>query len=205
MRNRAIFASGAPSAKRESGQKEGTHDQRTRANRPAGPEPRKPATSGHPKRQAADHLSSRFPSSLSKICLDFALFGLRKSRENTNDHQIKICFCPFLPCLDENLPRWKAGRRTQRASGRQEDSGRQGTNKSPCAIWRAYEKGTPPLLTERQVPSTLIIFRTKKVEKSSPWQDWKKFVGKCFGGKGKPPILWKGGEGVLKYERLVQR
>ena len=30
----------------------------------------------------------------------------------------------------------------------------------------------------------------------------KKFVGKCFGGKGKPPILWRGGE-VLKYERLV--
>ena len=76
-------------------------------------------------------------------------------------------------------------------------------------IWRAYKKGHPPLFAERQVPSTLIIFRTKKVEKSSPWSDWKKFrkkfVGKCFGGKGKPPILWKGGEGVLKYERLVQR
>ena len=27
---------------------------------------------------------------------------------------------------------------------------------------------TPPLFGERQVPSTLIIFRTKKVEKSSP-------------------------------------
>ncbi len=30
----------------------------------------------------------------------------------------------------------------------------------------------------------------------------KKFVGKCFGRKGKPPILMKGGE-VLKYERLI--
>ena len=46
-----------------------------------------------------------------------------------------------------------------------------------------------------------IIFRAIKIEKSSPTIGWKKFrkkfAGKCFGGKGKPPILWKGGE-VLK-------
>ena len=52
-------------------------------------------------------------------------------------------------------------------------------------------------------------FSLQKSRKKSPWSDWKKFgkqfAGKCFGGKGKPPILWKGGEGVLKYERLVQR
>ena len=50
------------------------------------------------------------------------------------------------------------------------------------------------------------IFRTENIEKSQPALGWKKFrkkfAGKCFGGKGKPPILRRGGE-VLKYERLV--
>ena len=51
-----------------------------------------------------------------------------------------------------------------------------------------------------------IIFRTENTAKSQPALGWKKFrkkfAGKCFVGKGKPPILRRGGE-VLKYERLV--
>ena len=81
---------------------------------------------------------------------------------------------------------------------------------------------TPPPFAERQAPSTPIIFRTKNTEKSHLERATifrtkntaksqptlgrkkfrKKFAGKCFGGKGKPPILWRGGE-VLKYERLI--
>ena len=75
-------------------------------------------------------------------------------------------------------------------------------------IWRAYEKGTPPPFAERQVPSTLIIFRNKNTEKSHLG-----LIGKNFGknlwenvsGKEKAPNLVERGRGVLKYERLVQR
>ena len=42
-------------------------------------------------------------------------------------------------------------------------------------------------------------FALARLEKIS-----EKICGKMFRGKGKPPILWEGGE-VLKYERLVQR
>ena len=74
------------------------------------------------------------------------------------------------------------------------------------------KEGHPPLFAERQVPSTLIIFRTKKVEKSSPQENiifrtknteksqlafgWKKFrkifAGKCFGGSESPQSWGKG-------------
>ena len=75
------------------------------------------------------------------------------------------------------------------------------------AMWRAYEKGHPPQLGSEKECLGPIIFRTKNTEKSRLGK-----IGKNFGknlwenvsGKGKPPILWKGGE-VLKYERLVQR
>ena len=70
------------------------------------------------------------------------------------------------------------------------------------------QKGTPPLLPERQVPSTPIIFRTKNTEKSRLG-----LIGKNFGknlwenvsGERKAPNLVERGRGVLKYERLVQR
>ena len=83
------------------------------------------------------------------------------------------------------------------------------------AIYGGTKEGHPPLLPERQVYSTLIIFRTKKVEKSSPQENiifrtknTEKsrlgLIGKNFGKnlqenvsgvKEMPPILWKGGEG----------
>ena len=55
----------------------------------------------------------------------------------------------------------------------------------------------PPPFRERQVPLAPIIFRTKNTEKSRLG-----LIGKNFGknlwenvsGKGKPPILWRGGE-----------
>ena len=109
--------------------------------------------------------------------------------------------------------RTQEGSRTQGASGRQ---GRQGANGSQAGsiregreqmkaqrtkgmpdIWRAYEKGIPLPFAERQVPFIPIIFRTKNTEKSRLG-----LIGKNFGknlwenvsGKGKPPILWRGGE-----------
>ena len=72
------------------------------------------------------------------------------------------------------------------------------------------------------MPSTLIIFRTKKVEKSSPQEtiifrtkNTEKshlgLIGKNFGknlwenvsGERKAPNLVERGQGVLKYERIV--
>ena len=77
-------------------------------------------------------------------------------------------------------------------------------NESRLDIYRAYKKShPPPLFAERQVPFTPIIFRTKNIAKSQPkgLVDVEKFseifYGRMFRGKGKPPILWKGGE-VLK-------
>ena len=94
-----------------------------------------------------------------------------------------------------------------------------------CRIYGEPAKSDhPPPFAERQVPSTLIIFRTKKVEKSSPQEtiifrtkNTEKsrlgLIGKNFGknlwenvsGKEKAPNLVERGRGVLKYERLVQR
>ena len=65
----------------------------------------------------------------------------------------------------------------QGANGSQAGSireGRQGANEGTedqrgCRIYGEPAKSDhPPPFAERQVPSTLIIFRTKKVEKSSP-------------------------------------
>ena len=66
-------------------------------------------------------------------------------------------------------------------------------------IWRAYKKGTPPPFGERQVPSTLIIFRTKNTEKSRLGK-----IGKNFGknlrenvsGEEKAPNLVERGRGA---------
>ena len=90
------------------------------------------------------------------------------------------------------------------------------------AIWRAYKKGrTPPPIWKRKTPFTPIIFRTKKVEKSSPQENiifrtkntaksqpafGKKNFGKNLrenvSGKRKAPNLVERGQGVLKYERI---
>ncbi len=76
----------------------------------------------------------------------------------------------------------------------------------PICYMEGMQKGIPPPICGAARAFYPHNFPHQKYSKKSPWPDWKKFrkkfVGKCFGGKGKPPILWKGGE-VLKYERLV--
>ena len=98
--NKGIFKPNTSGTKQQSDQKAGNTPRKERASIRQVLMPRSPAhlwTSGHAKRQASDHLRTCFPSLISKICLDFAPSCLRFSRENTNDHQIKIHFCPFLP------------------------------------------------------------------------------------------------------------
>ena len=76
----------------------------------------------------------------------------------------------------------------------------------PVIVWRAYEKGHPPPIWERQVPSTPIIFRTKNPEKSRLGLIGKKFgknLRENVSGKEKAPNLVERGQGVLKYERIV--
>ena len=81
----------------------------------------------------------------------------------------------------------------------------------PVIIWRAYKKGTPPPFGERQEPLALIIFRTKKVEKSSPQEtiifrtkNTEKsrlgLIGKNFGKN-----LWENVSGEEKAPNLVER
>ena len=69
---------------------------------------------------------------------------------------------------------------------------------APLLYVESIRKGTPPPFAERQEPLAPIIFRTKNSEKSRLG-----LIGKNFGKnlwenvsgvKGKPPILWKGGE-----------
>ena len=81
--------------------------------------------------------------------------------------QIYLNFCPFLPLPAENLPRWEQGAGLR---GREPGS-KAGSKWKPLRYREIIQKGTPPLFAERQVPSTLIIFRTKKVEKSSPQEN----------------------------------
>ena len=76
---------------------------------------------------------------------------------------------------------------------------------------RAYKKGHPPPFGERQEPLAPIIFRAKKVEKSSPQENiifrTKKveksrlgLIGKNFGKN-----LWENVSGEEKALNLVER
>ena len=78
-------------------------------------------------------------------------------------------------------------------------------------MWRAYEKGTPPPVGERKECLALIIFRTKKVEKSSPQENiifrtknteksHLGLIGKNFGKN-----LWENVSGEEKAPNLVER
>ena len=99
--------------------------------------------------------------------------------------------------------------------------GKAGSKGKQVDIWRAYKRGRPPPFGERQEPFTPIIFRTKKVEKSSPQENiifrtknTEKsrlgLIGKNFGknlwenvsGKEKAPNLVERGRETLKYERI---
>ena len=100
-----------------------------------------------------------------KYILNFAVFGLRKSRENTKRPQKFIHFCPVLPCSFENLPRLE-----------QEGDSEQSEQRECPAIWENHRQRTPPPFGERQVPLAPIIFRTKNTEKSRLG-----LIGKNFG------------------------
>ena len=75
----------------------------------------------------------------------------------------------------------------------------------------SIRKGTPPPVAERQEPFTPIIFRTKKVEKSSPQENiifrtknpgksHLGLIGKNFGKN-----LWENVSGERKAPNLVER
>ena len=82
----------------------------------------------------------------------------------------------------------------------------QRTKGDACYIWEHRTRDTPPLLPERQTPSTLIIFRTENTGKSHPALGRKNFgknLRENVSGKEKAPNLVERGQGVLKYERIV--
>lgn len=124
-----------------------------------------------------------------KYIFTFAVFGLRKYRENTKRPQRKSNFCPFLPkiCPDRlkicHDGAGKAG--GLRSRSREQRKAATGAKKSPSVIERAYNKGhPPPPFAERQVHFIPTIFRTKNTEKSQPQRKgWcRKFFGNFFGG-----------------------
>ena len=183
MRNRAIFASDTTSTKQESGQKAWNTPQEDQSQPPAGPESSNacrplhqwtppPATSGHYHRHHKSGWKQHHESPKPKIYFTFAVFGLRKSRENTKAHQRKIHFCRFSPWFDALLTLWAL-----------EESGSRSEWKPVCYI-ESIQKGTPPLFAERQEPFTPIIFRTENTEKGQPQRTgWcRKFFGNFFGG-----------------------
>lgn len=160
-RNRAIFASDATSIKQESGQKAGNTAQEDQSQPPAGPEASKACRSldqwtrwNTTTKGAHDHTHSHH---ISKICLDFALCCLRKSRENTKAHQRKIHFCHFLLkiCPD--------GLKIDDQRG-----WRQAGRMPLCYMQKGHKRGTPPPILGWKKLSTPIIFRAIKIEKSSP-------------------------------------
>lgn len=85
--------------KQERDKRQGTHDQRTRANLRQVLKPLHPAhlwTSGHDHRPNGEPHRKPLQALELKYILTFAVFGLPNSRENTKAHQIKIHFCPVL-------------------------------------------------------------------------------------------------------------
>ena len=72
-------------------------------------------------------------SSKSKYILNFALFGLRKSRENTKAHQKIIHFWPLLPWFDALLTLWVP-----------EESGSRSEWKLVCYIESRQKEPPPP-------------------------------------------------------------
>ena len=63
----------------------------------------------------------------------------------------------------------------------------------PVCYMESMQKGIPPPIWGAARALYPHNFSHQKSRKKSPWPDWKKnrkkFAGKCFGGKRKPPIL----------------
>ena len=95
MRNKGMFASNAPKTKRESGQKEGTHDKMTRASVPAGSAPSKACTHTQADtmniaKQSRRNLHTLHP--LFKNMFRFWLFRSPKLRGLDKNEQINVYF-----------------------------------------------------------------------------------------------------------------
>ena len=150
------------------GQRDGTHPKRGSRSAP-------PAPSGHHHRPK-ERATTEAPAILKiQIYLKFCrLLSPKIPRKHQSTPKIHL----HLPLFAENLPRWTAKLTTGEDEGRQDGS--------PFAICRkGIKEGHPPLFAERQEPFTPIIFRTIKIEKSSPtfgWKNFRKFfTGECFG------------------------
>ena len=130
--------------------------------------PRPPATSGHAKRQASDHISARFPSldfkNIFRFCRLLSPKIPRKHQSTPKKCLLLPCFAPFQA---ENSPWWCAG-------GLLSDAG-----VNEC--WLIYKAGVlyrelaksdhpPPQLgsKKRLYPHN---FSHQKYRKKSPWQD----------------------------------
>lgn len=94
--------------------------------------PAPPAPSGHDHRHKWRATPAAPKPTKYKYILTFAVFGLRKSRENTKHPQKIIYFCPFLPkiCPD----RLKICH----------DESRKGSKEPPCLLYREHTKRDPP-------------------------------------------------------------
>ena len=151
----------------------GTHDQRTRANVPAGPEASK-----------ADHLhrvgtttatTKEDESSTTKApqIKNILVFRPLLSPKIPRKHQAPPKNHLLLPCFDALLTLWSAGGLWEQPGSREQPG--------------AYKRGHPPPIWGAARAFYPHNFSHRKYRKKSPWSDWKKFrkkfVGKCFGEK----------------------
>ena len=136
--------------------------------------PRPAAQVDTPNVRQAEPQRKPLQSSKIKYILNFAVFGLRFSRENTKASKKNLTFATFCPV---SIPFCHRGVMEERKP----------------LLYGEHTKGTPPPIRGAARALHPHNFSHQKYSKKSPWSDWKKFrkkfAGKCFGGKGKPPIL----------------
>lgn len=146
---------------RKADKREGAHDQRTRANLRQVLKPRSlhtSAPSGHAKRQTTSPKPAPTLHPHFKNILGFCLFRSPKLRGVDKNNQEKIHFCPFLPlirCLFV-LVEWWRGLEVPCV------------NECRLICGESLQKEPPPPIWGAKTPFTPIIFRTIKIEKSSP-------------------------------------
>ena len=153
---------------RKAGKRHGTrHESRTSH------KSRPPATSGHHHRPK-ERATTEAPAILKiQIYLKFCRFWSPIfPRKHQSTPKNLFTFAPFYPddmqgigwrVLDVCPNGLKFG---SRRGWRQRTPGRGW--RQAASLYIEHTKGTPPLFAERQVPFTPIIFRTIKIEKSSP-------------------------------------
>ena len=194
MRIKAYFKGNAPSAKQESGQKEGNTPPEDRSQPPAGPAPRKPAPSGHAKRRAqpappAHHLHPHFKNILG-FCPLLSPKIPRKHQATPENHLLLPRFALIVRKFATMEGRKAAGLRSIRKPGKA------GSKCKPVCYMESIQQGTPPPICGATSALYPHNFSHQKSRKKSPWSAWKKFrkkfVGKCFGGRESPQSCGKG-------------